>query len=188
MLDLADALKAEPYKITPYAGPRRSRSSSTSRPADPDLLRGRHRRVGGYPMIVDAQLAGIGQRESVADTARVLGRQAAAIVWRTFAQSDLELMAEYAGVPVINALTDEFHPCQILADLQTIRERKGRLAGLTLGYIGDGANNMANSYLIGGALAGMHVRIGGGFAVIHLDVYRRRRSCSANQGSIRRPR
>ncbi len=96
----------------------------------------------------------------MADTARVLGRQAAAIVWRTFAQRDLELMAEYAGVPVINALTDDFHPCQILADLQTIRERKGGLAGLTLGYVGDGANNMANSYLIGGALAGLHVRIG----------------------------
>jgi len=161
VLDLADALKAEPYKITPYAGPRavavlfdkptlRTQTSFAAGIAE----------LGGYPMIVDARLAGIGQRESVADTARVLGRQAAAIVWRTFAQSDLEVMAEYAGVPVINALTDDFHPCQILADLQTIRERKGGLAGLTLGYVGDGANNMANSYLIGGALAGLHVRIG----------------------------
>jgi len=161
VLDLADALKAEPYKITPYAGPRpvavlfdkptlRTQTSFAAGIAE----------LGGYPMIVDARLAGIGQRESVADTARVLGRQAAAIVWRTFAQSDLEVMAEYAGVPVINALTDDFHPCQVLADLQTIRERKGGLAGLTLGYVGDGANNMANSYLIGGALAGLHVRIG----------------------------
>ena len=150
VLDLADALKAEPYKITPYAGPRpvavlfdkptlRTQTSFAAGIAE----------LGGYPMIVDARLAGIGKRESVADTARVLGRQAAAIVWRTFAQSDLESMAEYAGVPVINALTDDFHPCQILADLQTIRERKGRLAGLTLGYVGDGANNMANSYLRG---------------------------------------
>ena len=161
VLDLADALKAEPYKITPYAGPRpvavlfdkptlRTQTSFAAGIAE----------LGGYPMIVDARLAGIGKRESVADTARVLGRQAAAIVWRTFEQRDLELMAEYAGVPVINALTDDFHPCQILADLQTIRERKGGLAGLTLGYVGDGANNMANSYLIGGALAGLHVRIG----------------------------
>ena len=161
VLDLADTLKAEPYKITPYAGPRpvavlfdkptlRTQTSFAAGIAE----------LGGYPMIVDARLAGIGQRESVADTARVLGRQAAAIVWRTFAQGDLELMAEHAGVPVINALTDEFHPCQILADLQTVREHKGKLAGLTLGYVGDGANNMANSYLIGGALAGLHVRIG----------------------------
>ena len=84
--------------------------------------------LGGYPMIIDARLAGIGERESVADTARVLGRQCAAIVWRTFAQSRIEEMAAYAGVPVINALTDEFHPCQILADLQTIR-RAPRPAG-----------------------------------------------------------
>ena len=69
-------------------------------------------------------------------------------------------MAAHAGVPVVNALTDEFHPCQLLADLQTIRERTGRLAGLTLTYLGDGANNMAHSYLLGGANAGMHVRIG----------------------------
>jgi ornithine carbamoyltransferase len=68
-------------------------------------------------------------------------------------------MASASGVPVVNALTDRFHPCQILADLQTVRERKGRLAGLTLAYFGDGANNMAHSYLLGGALAGMRVRI-----------------------------
>ena len=69
-------------------------------------------------------------------------------------------MAAYAGVPVVNALTDEFHPCQVLADLQTVREHKGALAGLTLAYVGDGANNMAHSYLLGGGLAGLHVRIG----------------------------
>jgi len=96
----------------------------------------------------------------VADTARVLGRQAAAIVWRTFAQSDLETMAAHAGVPVVNALTDDFHPCQVLADLLTVAQHKGRLPGLVLAYVGDGANNMAASYLLGGALAGLHVRIG----------------------------
>jgi ornithine carbamoyltransferase len=69
-------------------------------------------------------------------------------------------MAAVSRVPVVNALTDAYHPCQILADLQTVAERKGRLAGLTFSYLGDGANNMAHSYLLGGALAGMHVRIG----------------------------
>ena len=116
--------------------------------------------LGGFPMVVDGRLAQIGERESVADVARVLGRQCAAIVWRTFGQERIEEMAAYAGVPVVNALTDQFHPCQILADLMTIREQRGRLAGLTLAYVGDGANNMAHSYLLGGALAGLHVRIG----------------------------
>ena len=95
----------------------------------------------------------------MADTARVLGRQAAAIVWRTFAQGDLAEMAAYAGVPVVNGLTDDFHPCQILADLLTIREHAGALSGVTITYTGDGANNVASSYLLGGALAGLHVRI-----------------------------
>ena len=116
--------------------------------------------LGGFPMIIDGRLAGIGERESIADTARVLGRQCAAIVWRTFAQARIEEMAAYAGVPVVNALTDQLHPCQVLADLQTVREHKGTLAGLTLAYVGDGANNMAHSYLLGGGLAGLHVRIG----------------------------
>src|SRR5690606_30408889 len=72
----------------------------------------------------------------------------------------IDAMAAASTVPVVNALTDEFHPCQVLADLQTIRERRGTLAGVTLAYLGDGANNMAHSYLLGGAVAGMHVRIG----------------------------
>src|SRR4051794_26960287 len=161
ILDLAAELKREPYARRTFAGPRsvavlfdkptlRTQSSFAAGIAE----------LGGYPMVVDARLAGIGVRESVADVARVLGRQAAAIVWRTFAQSDLEVMAANAGVPVVNALTDDFHPCQILADLLTIREHKGRLAGLVLAYVGDGANNMAASYLVGGALAGLQVRIG----------------------------
>lgn len=161
VLDLAAALKAEPFRERPYAGPR-----SVAVLFDKPTLRTQASfaagiaELGGFPLVVDARLAGIGVRESVADTARVLGRQAAAIVWRTFAQADLETMAAHAGVPVVNALTDDFHPCQILADLLTVREHKGTLAGLTLAYVGDGANNMAASYLVGGALAGLHVRIG----------------------------
>ena len=110
-------------------------------------------------MMVDGSLAGIGKRESVADVARVLGRQASAIVWRTYAQTALEEMAAYAGVPVVNALTDEFHPCQLLADLLTIREHKGELAGLVVAFVGDGACNMGNSWLLAGATAGLHVRV-----------------------------
>jgi ornithine carbamoyltransferase len=161
VLRLAAKLKADPYAYQPFDGPRciavifdkptlRTQSSFAAGIAE----------LGGFPMIVDGRLAGIGDRESVADTARVLGRQAVAIVWRTFAQSALEEMAAYAGVPTVNALTDSFHPCQILADLLTVQERFGRLAGLGFAYVGDGANNMAHSYLLGGATAGLHVRIG----------------------------
>lgn len=119
--------------------------------------------LGGFPLSVDGNLAKIGQRESIADTARVLGRQVAAIVWRTHAQERLDQMAAMSGVPVVNALTDEFHPCQILADLMTIAQHRGgvdALAGQTLAFVGDGANNMAHSYLLGGATAGLHVRVG----------------------------
>src|SRR3954468_19017183 len=161
ILDLAAELKREPYARRTFAGPRsvavlfdkptlRTQSSFAAGIAE----------LGGFPRVVDARLAGIGARESVADVARVLGRQAAALVWRTFGQSDLQAMAAHAGVPLVNALTDDFHPCQILADLLTIREHKGRLAGLVLGYVGDGAHNMAASYLVGGAPAGLQVRIG----------------------------
>jgi ornithine carbamoyltransferase len=116
--------------------------------------------LGGYPLVIDAGSSQLGRGEPVEDTTRVLDRQAAAIVWRTFGQDRLETMASVSRVPVVNALTDAFHPCQILADLQTVAERRGTLAGLTFAYLGDGANNMAHSYLLGGATAGMHVRIG----------------------------
>ena len=92
----------------------------------------------------------------------MLGPQVAAIVWRTFAQSRLEEMASLVDVPVVNALTDDFHPCQILADLQTIAEHRGgveSLPGTVFAYLGYGSNNMAHSYLLGGATAGLHVRI-----------------------------
>jgi ornithine carbamoyltransferase len=116
--------------------------------------------LGGYPLVIDAGSSQLGRGERVEDTARVLDRQAAAIVWRTSGQDRIETMASASRVPVINALTDSYHPCQILADLQTVLEHKGTLAGRSLTYLGDGANNMAHSYLLGGATAGMHVRIG----------------------------
>jgi ornithine carbamoyltransferase len=164
VLELALALRADRQVRTPLAGPRavavifdkptlRTQVSFTTGIAE----------LGGYPLLVDGKLAQIGVRESVADTARVLGRQVAAIVWRTFAQDLLEEMAATAGVPVVNALTDDYHPCQILADLATVALHRGgvdALAGQTLAFVGDGANNMAHSYLLGGATAGLHVRIG----------------------------
>ncbi|MBV9823671.1 MAG: ornithine carbamoyltransferase, partial [Actinobacteria bacterium] len=99
--------------------------------------------------------------EPIEDTARVLDRQVACIVWRTFEQQRLAALAAASAVPVVNGLTNEFHPCQILADLQTIREHKGKLAGLTVSYVGDASNNMGNSYLLGSAAAGIAIRIGG---------------------------
>jgi ornithine carbamoyltransferase len=116
--------------------------------------------LGGYPLVIDAGSSQLGRGEPVEDTTMVLDHQVAAIVWRTFGQDRLEAMASVSRVPVVNALTDVYHPCQILADLQTVVERKGSLSGRSLSYLGDGANNMAHSYLLGGATAGMHVRIG----------------------------
>ena len=122
--------------------------------------------LGGSPMVLESASSQLGRGESIADTTRVLTRMVSAIVWRTFGQDRVEEMAAHATVPVINALTDQFHPCQILADLQTIAQRSGgladgaaALAGRSLAYLGDGSNNMAHSYLLGGATAGMDVRI-----------------------------
>ena len=161
VLDLAAEFKADPLGYPVLAGPKavavlfdkpstRTRVSFSVGVAQ----------LGGYPLVIDGATSQLGRGEPVADTARVLDRQVAAIVWRTFEHSRIEEMAAASSVPVVNALTDDFHPCQILADLQTVRERKGALAGLTMTYLGDGANNMAHSYLLGGATAGMHVRIG----------------------------
>ncbi|MDX6268735.1 MAG: ornithine carbamoyltransferase [Frankiales bacterium] len=115
--------------------------------------------LGGHPVILDAQSTQLGRGETIEDTARVLSRYVSAIVIRTFGDDRIGALAAASDVPVVNALTDGFHPCQILADLQTVRERKGSIEGLVLTYLGDGANNMANSYLVGGAMAGMEVRI-----------------------------
>ncbi|MDT7546847.1 MAG: ornithine carbamoyltransferase [Actinomycetota bacterium] len=116
--------------------------------------------LGAHPVIIDAATTQLGRGETIEDTARVLSRYVSAIVIRTFGDDRIRDLAAASTVPVINALTDGYHPCQILADLQTIRERKGSTQGLTLAYLGDGANNMAHSYLLGGAMAGMNVRIG----------------------------
>ena len=162
ILKLAQELKAAPYSRRPFEGPKtvalifdktstRTRVSFTVGVAD----------LGGNPMVIDSTTSQMGKKESVADTARVLERQVAAIVWRTYAHSGLEEMAANSSVPVINSLSDDYHPCQILADLQTIQEHKGSLKGLKFAYIGDASNNMANSYLTGMALAGMHVAVAG---------------------------
>ena len=162
VLDLADAIKADPHRYRPLHGPK-----SVALIFDKPTLRTQLSfsagvaELGGFPFVLDTKAAGIGERESIADVTRVITRQVAAIVWRTFGQERIEGMAAQATVPVVNALTDRFHPCQILADLQTIREHKGKLAGLTFCYAGDAANNMAHSYLLGGAAAGLHVRVAG---------------------------
>lgn len=116
--------------------------------------------LGGHPVVVDGRMMQLGREETIEDTSRVLSRYVDVVVWRTFAQARINAMSSVSTAPVVNALTDEFHPCQVLADLQTIRERHGQLAGLTLTYLGDGANNMAHSLLLGGATAGMNIRVG----------------------------
>ncbi|HEY9290279.1 MAG TPA: ornithine carbamoyltransferase [Microlunatus sp.] len=161
VLALAAKLKADPYGHKPLAGP-----VSVATIYDKPTLRTQSSfaagiaELGGFPMQVDGRLAGIGVRESVPDVARVIGRQFGVIVWRTFEQSKIEELAAFAGVPVINALTDEYHPCQLLADLLTVQEHKGRLAGLTAAFLGDAACNMGNSWALAGVTAGMNIRFG----------------------------
>jgi ornithine carbamoyltransferase len=116
-------------------------------------------RLGGTPIMLIGEGSAFSRGESVKDTVKVLERYVDCIVLRTYAQSHLEEVAEHATVPVINALSDDYHPCQVLADLVTIREHKRTLAGLNAAYVGDG-NNMANTLLIGAALAGMNLTIG----------------------------
>ncbi len=116
--------------------------------------------LGGHPVVLDARSTQLGRGETIEDTARVLSRYVDAIVIRTGGQDRLEALAAASQVPVVNALTDSWHPCQVLADLQTVTERLGATAGRTLTYLGDGANNMAASLLVGAAMAGMHVRVG----------------------------
>lgn len=159
VLDLAADMKADPLGYPVLAGKSVAaifEKNSTRTRLSFDV--GIHQ-LGGHPIIVDGRTMQLGREESIEDTARVLSRYVDAVIWRTFAQPRITAMATAATVPVINALTDEFHPCQVLADLQTIRERHGRLAGRTLTYLGDGGNNMAHSLLLGGVTAGLHIRI-----------------------------
>jgi len=160
VLELAAEIKKDPFSRRPLDGPR-----GVAVIFDKNSTRTRFSfelgiaQLGGHAVVVDGRSTQLGRDETLADTARVLSRYVDAIVWRTYGQDRLTAMASAATVPVINALSDEFHPCQVLADLQTIAERKGRLDGLRLAYFGDGANNMAQSLLIGGVTAGIHVTI-----------------------------
>ena len=116
--------------------------------------------LGGQPIYLDESKTQMGRGETIADTARVLSRFLHGIVIRTFRQSDVEGLAQYGSIPIVNALTDDYHPCQAFADLFTIWERKGRLDGLKMAYLGDGASNMANSLMMACKVAGMTFSIG----------------------------
>jgi ornithine carbamoyltransferase len=160
ILELAAELKKDPFGHRPLEGPRGvavifdKNSTRTRFSFEMGIAQ-----LGGHAVVVDGRSTQLGRDETLGDTAKVLSRYVDAIVWRTFGQDRLDAMAATATVPVVNALSDEFHPCQVLADLQTIAERKGSLKGLRLSYFGDGANNMAHSLLLGGATAGMHVTV-----------------------------
>ena len=160
VLALAAELKRDPLSHRPLEGPR-----GVAVIFDKNSTRTRFSfeigiaQLGGHAVVVDGNTTQLGRDETLHDTGKVLSRYVEAIVWRTFGQDRLIEMAAGATVPVVNALSDEFHPCQVLADLQTLAERKGSLAGLRLTYLGDGANNMAHSLLLGGVTAGIHVTI-----------------------------
>jgi ornithine carbamoyltransferase len=161
VLDLADAMKKDRFGYRTLAGPQavavlfdmpslRTRVSFSVGIAE----------LGGYPLVIDTQVTHFARGETVGDAARVLSRQVAAIAWRTAGQERLEALASASAAPVINALTGQFHPCEVLADLQTAREHYGSLAGRKLTFLGDGSSNMSQSYLLGGATAGMRVCVG----------------------------
>jgi ornithine carbamoyltransferase len=160
ILALAAELKAAPFSRRPLEGPRgvgvifEKNSTRTRFSFEMGIAQ-----MGGHAVVVDGRTTQLGREETLADTGRVLSRYVDAIVWRTFEQARLDEMASAATVPVVNALSNEFHPCQVLADLLTLTERKGDLAGRTLAYFGDGANNMAHSLLLGGVTAGLNVII-----------------------------
>jgi ornithine carbamoyltransferase len=186
ILDEADRMKKDRFAARPLAGPRsvavvfEKPSTRTRLSFEVGIAE-----LGGHPVILDARSTQLGRGETIEDTAHVLSRYVDAIVIRTFGQDRIEALAAAAAVPVVNALTDFAHPCQALADLQTIREHKGSLAGLTLTYLGDG-NNMAHSLLIAGAMAGMHVRVASpaGFQPLEEVMLRAGRLAEANGGSV----
>ncbi|GAB3857044.1 ornithine carbamoyltransferase [Dactylosporangium cerinum] len=162
ILDLAAAMKADRYGHKPLAGPKavavifekqslRTRVSFEAGIAE----------LGGAPLIIDALSTHFGRGEDIGDAAKVLSRYVSAIVIRSNVDARVAELARHATVPVVNALTDGFHPCQLLADLLTVRERLGSTQGRVLTYLGDTANNMANSYALAGATAGMAVRLSG---------------------------
>ncbi|MEV6064421.1 ornithine carbamoyltransferase [Nocardia asteroides] len=160
ILAIAAELKKDPFAHRPLEGPRgvgvifEKNSTRTRFSFELGIAQ-----LGGHAVVVDGRDTQLGREETLGDTGSVLSRYVDAIVWRTFEQARLDEMSTTATVPVVNALSNEFHPCQVLADLQTITERKGSLAGLNLTYFGDGANNMAHSLLLGGVTAGMNVTV-----------------------------
>ncbi|MET0318083.1 MAG: ornithine carbamoyltransferase [Rhodococcus fascians] len=160
VLALAAELKRAPFSKRPLEGPQgvgvifEKNSTRTRFSFEIGIAQ-----LGGHAVVVDGQSTQLGREETLQDTGRVLSRYVEAVVWRTFGQKRLEQMATGATVPIVNALSNEFHPCQVLADLQTLAERKGELKGLELAYFGDGANNMAHSLLLGGVTAGIDVTI-----------------------------
>ncbi|GLZ50316.1 ornithine carbamoyltransferase [Actinomycetospora sp. NBRC 106375] len=187
VLELAATMKTDPFGRRPLAGPRAvavifDKSSTRTRVSFEVGVAA----LGGTPVMIDGRDAQLGRGETIGDTARVLSRYVDAIVWRTSSEARIQEMAAHATVPVVNALTDGFHPCQVLADLQTIVERHGRTAGLTLTYLGDGANNMAHSLLLGGVTAGMHVRVAAptGFTPAEDVVRAARERAAATGGSV----
>ena len=160
VLALAAELKKDPFSQRPLEGPRGvavifdKNSTRTRFSFEVGIAQ-----LGGHAVVVDGRNTQLGREETLQDTAKVLSRYVDAIVWRTYGQARLTAMAETATVPIVNALSDQFHPCQVLADLQTIVERAGSLRGLRMSYFGDGANNMAHSLMLGGVTAGMHVTV-----------------------------
>jgi ornithine carbamoyltransferase len=187
VLELAAELKKDPFGRRPLEGPRGvavifdKNSTRTRFSFEMGIAQ-----LGGHAVVVDGRSTQLGRDETLQDTAKVLSRYVDAIVWRTFGQDRLDAMAAAATVPVVNALSDEFHPCQVLADLQTIAERKGSLRGLRLSYFGDGANNMAHSLLLGGATAGVHVTVAApdGFAPEPALLAAARRRAEATGASV----
>ncbi len=160
ILDLAIGLKKNPYSEKVFAGPKTvavifDKTSTRTRVSFAVGISD----LGGVPLIMDSGSSQLGGKESVADTAKVLERQVAQIIWRTYGQSGLEEMAQNSRLPVINALSDSWHPCQLLADLMTIKEHFGHTDKVKIAYVGDAANNMGNSYLVACAMAGMNVSI-----------------------------
>ena len=160
VLALAADLKKDPFSQRPLDGPRGvavifdKNSTRTRFSFEVGIAQ-----LGGHAVVVDGRSTQLGREETLQDTAKVLSRYVDAIVWRTYGQARLAAMAETATVPIVNALSDQFHPCQVLADLQTVAERVGSLRGLRMSYFGDGANNMAHSLMLGGVTAGMDVTI-----------------------------
>jgi ornithine carbamoyltransferase len=160
ILSLAAQMKTDRFGTRPLEGPQTvavifDKSSTRTRVSFHVGIS----EMGGIPLIISTASSQLGGKETPQDTARVLERMVSAIVWRTYAQSGLEEMADQTTVPVVNALSDDFHPCQLLADLLTIAEHRGKVAGQKITFVGDGGSNMAHSYLLACATAGAHITV-----------------------------